>query len=205
MSLVETIHGAYVHTRRCRVLGRHFADLVPHGAAVLDVGSGDGLLDHVLLEMRPDLSIRGVDVLVRPATHIPVEPFDGRTLPYDEDSFDAVLFVDVLHHTHDPMVLLREAARVARRAVLIKDHTLQGFLAGPQLRFMDRVSNARHGVVLPNNYWTSGQWHEAFAALGLTVEVWRKKLGLYPWPATWVFDRSLHFVCRLGVNGERPA
>jgi SAM-dependent methyltransferase len=199
MSLVETLHGAYVHSRRCRVLGRHFADLIPHGASVLDVGCGDGLLDSVLWQMRPDLSIRGVDVLVRSATHIPVEYFDGSRLPLPDRSVDAVLFVDVLHHTQDPMVLLREAARVATRAVLLKDHLLQGFLAGPQLRFMDRVSNARHGVVLPNNYWRYRQWQDAFAALGLAVEEWRGWLGLYPWPATWVFDRSLHFVCRLGV------
>jgi len=28
------------------------------------------------------------------------------------------MFVDVLHHTHDPMILLREAVRVARKAIV---------------------------------------------------------------------------------------
>jgi SAM-dependent methyltransferase len=31
--------------------------------------------------------------------------------PFSEDSFDMVMFVDVLHHTSDPRVLLREAVR----------------------------------------------------------------------------------------------
>ena len=55
------------------------------------------------------------------------------------------MFVDVLHHTDDPMVLLREAGRVASGFVLIKDHTQNGILAGRRLRFMDWVGNARHG------------------------------------------------------------
>jgi hypothetical protein len=41
-----------------------------------------------------------------------------------------VLFVDVLHHSKDPMILLREAVRMVRKAIVIKDHTLAGLLAG---------------------------------------------------------------------------
>ena len=65
------------------------------------------------------------------------------------------MFVDVLHHTEDPMALLGEAVRVARKTIVVKDHTLNGFLAGPTLHFLDRVGNARHDVALPYNY-TSG-------------------------------------------------
>ena len=61
-----------------------------------------------------------------------------------------------------PRQLLREAVRVARRGLLIKDHTLTGFLAGPTLRLMDRVGNQRHGVALPYNYWTQQQWLRNF-------------------------------------------
>jgi hypothetical protein len=37
---------------------------------------------------------------------------------------DLIANVDVLHHTTEPMILLREAARVARQVILIKDHPL---------------------------------------------------------------------------------
>jgi hypothetical protein len=95
------------------------------------------------------------------------------------------------------MVLLREAARVARRAIVIKDHTLTGFLAGPTLRFMDWIGNARHGVELPYNYWTLKRWKAAFTELGVAVDVWITDVGLYPWPADLAFGRSLHFITRL--------
>ena len=118
-------------------------------------------------------------------------------IPRNNASVDVVMFVDVLHHTDDPMILLREARRVARRAVVIKDHTLNGLLARQTLRLMDRVGNARYGVALPYNYWTHEKWLESFMKLGLQVGVWATDLGLYPWPARWFFDRSLHFVARL--------
>jgi SAM-dependent methyltransferase len=197
MTLLERIHGGYVHERRSRVLAGHLAELIPPNARVLDVGCGDGLLDGLILEQRPDVDLEGIDVAVRRHTCIPVTPFNGREIPHADGSFDAVQFVDVLHHTDDPLVLLREAARVSRQAILIKDHLLEGFLAGPTLRFMDRVSNTRHGVVLPFNYWTRRQWMEGFARLGLQVEAWKGQLGMYPWPASVLFGRGLHFIARL--------
>ena len=157
MSLLDTIHGGYVFKRRVRVLSRHLSELLPHNASVLDVGCGDGLIAQQIMEKRGDLTVKGIDVMVRPQTHIPVEKFDGRKIPHADASFDAVMFVDVLHHTDDPFVLLQEARRVSRQAVVIKDHIRQGFLAGQTLRFMDWVGNARHGVVLPYNYWKIGR------------------------------------------------
>jgi hypothetical protein len=34
-----------------------------------------------------------------------------------------VIFADVLHQAEAPMILLREAVRVRRKALIIKDHT----------------------------------------------------------------------------------
>lgn len=199
-SLTEYLHGGYVYQRRIRVLCKYLSKLIPQGARVLDVGCGDGLLAHRILQNRPDLKLRGIDVFVRAQTHIPVEGFDGRIIPYADESFDVVTLVDVLHHTEDPMLLLREAARVGNTAILIKDHTRDGPLAGLTLRFLDWVGNARHGVVLPYNYWPQKRWREAFDTLGLTIGVWNRELGLYPRPVNWVFGRSLHFIARLDLN-----
>lgn len=201
MGLIEAVHSGYVTGRRVRRLGEHLARVLPREARVLDVGCGDGSVARLILERRPDVAIEGIDVMVRPTTAIPVGPFDGRSIPHPDRSFDAVMFVDVLHHTDDPLVLLREAVRVARTAVVIKDHAADGLLARPTLRFMDRVGNCRHRVVLPYNYLTVRQWREAFDSLGLVATNWNDRLGLYPFPADLVFERKLHFLATLERAG----
>ena len=200
MSLLGTVHQRYVHSRRVKVLAREIGSLLPRDASVLDVGCGDGWLSSLIATKRGDVQMRGIDVLKRPHTEIPVTQFDGSQIPHADASFDVVLFVDVLHHVTDPMVLLREARRVARRAIVIKDHTLTGAFAYSTLRFMDRVGNDRHGVALPYNYWTPEQWQAAVSELGVSATVWRKDLELYPKPARWLFERSLHFLALLSVS-----
>jgi len=197
MGLIEFVHGTYVHKRRILVLSDWCARLIPLNSKVLDVGCGDGQLTRLIADKRPDISISGIDVCQRPEAAMPVETFDGKSIPYDEGSFDVVMFVDVLHHTHQPMSLLHEAVRVAGQGVLIKDHLAEGVFAYSTLRLMDWVGNARHGVSLPYNYWTLAQWHHALHDLGLSINSWETNLRLYPFPADLILGRSLHFVALL--------
>lgn len=207
MRVLDRAHSKLVYNRRARVLSGHLAAILPQGATVLDVGAGDGLVDALILSKRPDLRIRGLDVLVRPYSHREVLHFDGQALPCEDRSVDVVMFVDVLHHTSNPKALLGEAARVSRASIVIKDHTREGLLARPTLRLMDWVGNKAHGVALPYNYWRESTWRTTFTALDLVVERWLTELELYPFPAGLLFDRKLHFIARLrkGIDaGPQP-
>lgn len=199
-TLVERVHGGYVANRRVRVLRDVLTTLLPRDVSLLDVGSGDGILAAEITSVRPDVRVTGIDVLVRPDARIPVRPFDGQRIPVADGGVDYVLLVDVLHHTDDPTVLLRESRRVARRGVVLKDHLRDRPLAGPTLRLMDWVGNARYGVALPYNYLRRAEWDAAFVSAGLEVEAWRTGMPLYPPPASLLFGGSLHFAARL-----RPA
>jgi SAM-dependent methyltransferase len=196
-SILNAVHGAAVFNRRVRVLAGHLADAIPNRGRVLDLGCGDGSVAIALMEVRPDLRIEGVDVFVRPNARIPVTEYDGSTLPFEDGSFDYVTIVDVLHHTEDPAAVLTEAARVARHGIVIKDHLLEGALAGPTLRLMDWVGNRGHNVVLPYNYLTRAEWQGAFYKARLNTVSNTERLGLYPPPFSWLFDRKLHFVALL--------
>ena len=197
MSLTGHFHNGVIHGRRLRRLTELLGSLLPPNSCVLDVGSGDGQIAAALQHLRPDCRFEGIDVLVRPNTAIPVRYFDGLTIPAGAKSVDAVMIVDVLHHAVNPEHLLREASRVARRCVIVKDHVREGFGAQTTLRLMDWVGNAHHGVRLPYNYWTPSQWSKALAQAGLSARTWRRDLALYPPPVTWFCDRTLHVLALL--------
>jgi len=201
MSIFQRLHSSAhdkaVFGRRIEVLTRTLADFIPQGARVLDIGCGSGTLAKRIMALRPDITIEGIDVLVRPGTEIPVTEFDGDTIPWPDGHFDIALFVDVLHHTEAPARLLAEAKRVSKGGIVIKDHFREGVLADATLRFMDWVGNAQHGVVLPYNYLSDPEWRSIWSRLGLKVERLTDKVGLYPAPFSWLFDRRLHFVARL--------
>ena len=196
-TILNSVHGRLILARRVQVLAQALAQAIPTGGRVLDLGCGDGQVALGLMRLRPDIAVEGVDVLVRPVTHIPVTAYDGVTLPFADKSFDYVTIVDVLHHTDDPASVLAEAARVARQGVVVKDHLREGWLAGPVLRLMDWVGNRGHDVRLPYNYLDSAQWAAAEDRAGLGVAERHDRLGLYPAPLSWVFERKLHFVARL--------
>jgi len=202
VSLLDRFHEYGVLPRRAQRLASLLAEMIPHNSSVLDVGSGDGRIDNLLLTQRSDLKLQGVEVSTRTQTGFPVTYFDGVNLPFEKDSFDVVMFVDVLHHTNDPLVLLREAVRVAREAIVLKDHVLEGMLSSSRLKFMDYVGNARHGVALPFNYWTLKQWSEAEARLGLQKNREIRHLKLYPWPADYIFGANLHFIARYDLSDK---
>ena len=192
----KTFHENVISSRRMPAIAAHIRAIIPPGARILDVGAGDGFIDSLIVDGRSDISIVAVDVRPRDHTFVPVATFEGAVLPFDDQAFDVVMLIDVLHHAPDPRMLLREAARVGR-TVIVKDHTKDGIMAGLRLAFMDYVGNRYANVALPNVYFTTGQWRRLFADLGLHEMHSIADLGLYPWPLSVVFERRLHFLCTL--------
>jgi SAM-dependent methyltransferase len=200
--MVGAVHSGVVFGRRTRVLTEELRKQTVGCQRILDVGTGDGQIARDLATGRPGTMVEGIDVFVRPHTHIPVTVFDGTTIPFADGSFDAVTFSDVLHHTDDPAVLIREAARVSRGVVVIKDHLSENAFDHATLRFMDWVGNAPHNVRLPYNYASRAQWNAWFKDAGLEVAEFNTAIPLYPFPFSAVFGRGLHFVAQLRVKSR---
>ena len=204
LKLLGATHGRFMHQRRARAIADALAPWLPEEGHVIDLGCGDGAVAAELLERRPRLRVEGYDVLPRENARVPVHQFNGSHLPLPDGSADAVVLVDVLHHCVNPEELLREAARVAKVVVLVKDHRVGYPGASLLLRSMDWVGNRRHDEVLPYHYWRVQQWRAAWWNLGLQPREYRERLGLYPFPFSFALENGLHFAAAL-VRSAGPA
>lgn len=116
--------------RATKLLGglyRHIADEVAAstgtGEAVLDVGTGPGLLLAHLARRRPDLLLHGVDLSPHMIAHartnladheVELSVGDVGALPYPDNSFDVVVSSLSMHEWPDPVAAAAELERVLR-------------------------------------------------------------------------------------------
>lgn len=197
-SLIENIHRFLIFNKRVEILSRFLADLLLENNSVLDIGSGDGLVAKTIMERKPGIKICGIDVIVRQNAYIPIKYFDGRHIPFPNDRFDTVMLIDVLHHTINPLELLRESGRVAKYNILIKDHIADFSLRRWALILTDWIANRPYGVPLPFNFQTLSQWKKIFNDINFKENDF-VKLDMYPFPFNFnsVLNWSRDFIVKL--------
>jgi len=123
--------------------------------------------------------------------------YDGETLPFEDRSFDAVTVADVLHHCHDPARLLREALRVCRGPVAVKDHFRFGVVSDRLLWLMDRIGNARHDVEVRGNYLYPAELVSLVDQAGGRLSDLEWPLNIHDWPFRLVTQDRLQFAARV--------
>ncbi len=200
--LIRSLHRKLVFGRRVQAIAEAIAPAVRRGESILDIGCGSGELAALLQDRIEGVRIIGVETHLRGSRSIPVQPYDGETLPFADDAFDVSIIVDVLHHAKDAAAVLREANRVSRRAVIIKDHIRTGWFSQAVLSFMDWVGNAPHGVACRYRYFSRPEWDVLFRSADLDLVSELRSLGLYTRPASAVFERGYHVVAVLVSSGR---
>jgi SAM-dependent methyltransferase len=154
---------------------------------ILDVGCGDMALAKGLLDSIKGIELACVDIYPPPILREGFDPmwqhyqqFDGSWLPFEDRSFDIVIFSDVLHHVPSHMVirLLESAARVGS-FVLIKDHFEYGWFSRNMLRLMDFVGNFGYGVTVPKRYFTRDSFERIAHQSGIHIDEIHIGIRLY--------------------------
>lgn len=154
---------------RANAILASFASEITPRARVLDIGAGKGLLAQALTQQL-DARVTMVDVASYNQTNLPLTICDSRALAFADASFDYALLSFVLHHTRHPDLILREALRVARAAIVI-ENDVRGKVRGALTRILDSYPALRYGT--PPCYCTKSrdEWLAWFAQFPVDVRL----------------------------------
>jgi ubiquinone/menaquinone biosynthesis C-methylase UbiE len=165
LSLVSHIR-ARVYAHRARWSARQ---IMPHLKAtdrVLDVGAGDCRLAARLHE-KVGCAVVPVDVEDFNQTELKLTLFDGQRLPFEDQSFDAVLLVFVLHHAEDAAAVLAEARRVSRSRIIVLEDVTTSWWDRMMFRGFHRWLAWSEKISYPHHEYRPAEWTRLARSLGL--------------------------------------
>jgi len=170
------------HQKMAAGLGQEFAQkLRSRGfrpGRILDVGCGFGATNIVLAQAFPQAKVVGIDLsepLLRLAgrqaqaaglgERVRFEKADVHQIPYDDNSFDAIINANMVHLVDEPVRMLDEIERVLsptgylliidlRRSWLgLVEKEVRSALTLPEAQALFKESRLRNGVFTSNLLW----------------------------------------------------
>ncbi len=140
-----------------------FEKELPKESLILDIGGGWGFYHAPLLARGHKHLV--VDVIKPGVQKCPVVIYDGKRLPFPDQSFDVSLFITVLHHIPDPEAVIREALRVTRKRVIVVEDLYHHAAGRWWTVLRDQILNVEF-FGHPKNFKTREQWTSLFQDLG---------------------------------------
>jgi SAM-dependent methyltransferase len=105
--------------QRSRRIASKVNELLSTEQTLLDFGCGNLFTANELAYLKPGLRITGLDViedinLSSVSKNVSFRKYDGLSIPFADNMFEAALAASSMHHTHSPEFFLHELVRVVQ-------------------------------------------------------------------------------------------
>lgn len=169
LNLIKFVNENILFPLRWKYLVKFLSPYIKSSKKVLDLGASCGRLANEISKKLPYINFVGIDTHVQPKTFIPIKKYDGKRIPFPDNSFDCVMIIDVLHHDKNPKIILKEARRVSKKYVLVKDHFWNNKTDFLLLKYVDYIGNKPYGVALPYNFLRIIEWENLIEEANLKI------------------------------------
>jgi len=160
--------------RRTKWIVDSFDNFIGKGERILDIGAGGGWISKEI-QKRKKTDIILLDIADFNQTDLKLTLYNGKKIPFPDNSFDAVFLNFVLHHAKNPLEVLKEAKRVSRSRIVIFEDTYNSFFGKTGLYFWDIISNLHSFLVKPFkekmsfNFKKVSEWEKIFKDFNLKI------------------------------------
>jgi len=114
------------YEKRANQIVKRISPFINKKGKILDIGTGTGFVANGIKEAK-NKNITCVDVRLNPLCKLkPVIIYDGKKLPFSDESFDTSLLIAVLHHCNYPLRVLDEAIRVSAKRIILMEDLFEG-------------------------------------------------------------------------------
>jgi len=157
-------------------------DFIKKEESIIDIGAGGGWISQEL-QRRKKTQNTLLDVINLNQTNLPLIIYDGKNIPFDDNTFDTALLICVLHHCQDPYRVLEEAKRIVKNRIIIIENISTTPFGKIALRFKDAIVNIGFCLLvnslneitnLPFYFKTTSEWEKTFNKLNLKI-VYKKE------------------------------
>lgn len=144
LGLVFKIFASFIYPRSFRAVFSSVLQKVPKSGAVLDIGSGTGILSRFAYDIRKDLLYTMIDPA---AGMLRFAPGFGRkiiglaeSLPFRRGFFEALFIGDAFHHFGKPQKAIEEITRVLKpKGLLVVFEIDPGAVVGALITWGERI------------------------------------------------------------------
>ncbi|MBI4045146.1 MAG: class I SAM-dependent methyltransferase [Candidatus Diapherotrites archaeon] len=141
----------------------------------LDVGCGSGRFSKKIVK-KFRIELKGIDISIPKNPAIKVILFDGKKIPFKDESFDIVFLIDVLHHVHDSKLIFDEAIRVAKKSIIVKDHYFENSFDLAALKIADFIGNFGQKTPFPFYFKSMQEWNNLLSKHKHKQITWKSTL-----------------------------
>jgi len=121
MKIVEAIIEK-LYWKRTKLIGDAILPFINAGDSVLDFGCSTMAVSKYV-SSKKEISFTGLDTTDYDIKDAGFIRYDGGRLPFDDNQFDVVFALFVLHHTDDPVFYLDELIRVSKSRLVVCEDT----------------------------------------------------------------------------------
>ena len=156
--------------REKRLIFNTYKEIFPYlkeAKSILDVGAGSALVAD-FIQKNSKAEVECIDVIDISRCSIKPILFDGKHIPFPDNSFDLVICCFVLHHTPFQKELLIEMKRVSKGSLLVLEDVASSWFDWPFL-FIHRIISFFTYHSRSMKFRSNAGWKTLFSQLNLKL------------------------------------